>query len=199
MRQIRQAILAAAMLAIFAAPVSAQTMPATERSTAPAGEGLSKPPVSDSRDENKLISTRKNKGVDSLSGWGQTLLALGIVAGLIFVARMILGRFGRRVRIGDNGGVMEVLTRAYLAPKCQLLLVRLGDRLLLVGIGPNGPTALGEVSDPSEVESLLKALGKGGAMKATAETSARGEEQVTEIGKVAQKIRNRLSRQEDRK
>ncbi len=103
---------------------------------------------------------------DAADGWMRTLLALGIVIALIFAARYALRRFGGRgsgVSLGRRGAVIEVLTRTSFSPRQQLALVRLGRRLVLVGSGPEGMTALAEVTDRAEADELLARLGAGGA------------------------------------
>jgi flagellar biosynthetic protein FliO len=108
----------------------------------------------------------KSAGGSGAWDWLRTILALALVVGLIFLARHLLRRFGVPVRARPAGGdVMEVLARSPVSQRQQLLLVRLGGRLVLVGAGPSGMSALCEVTDAQEVQSLLKAIeqSKGGA------------------------------------
>ena len=88
-------------------------------------------------------------------GWVQTLVALGIVAALIFAVRYVLRRYAGRTGGKATSNALEVLTRTPVSPRQQLLLVRLGRRLVLVGCGPEGMTPLTEVTDREEVASLL--------------------------------------------
>jgi flagellar biogenesis protein FliO len=100
-------------------------------------------------------------GGDQAWDWVRTGLALGLVVVLIFLTRGILRRLGGPVRVGRRQ-VIEVLARTSVSPKQQLLLVRLGSRLVLVGVGPSGMAALSEVRDPGEVHELMKATGAAG-------------------------------------
>jgi len=95
------------------------------------------------------------------TGWIRTLAALAVVIALIFVARLILRRFGGRARPGPRGNVLEVLARTSTSTRHQLLVVRMGERIVLVGQGPSGMTALSEITEPDEISRLLSAAGKG--------------------------------------
>ena len=78
---------------------------------------------------------------------------------MIFAARFALRRLARARGGGALGGAIQVVARASLGPREQLSLVRVGERLVLVGSGPGGMTPLTEVDDPDEVASLLAAAG----------------------------------------
>ena len=104
-----------------------------------------------SPDENRVIN-RNGGGGD---GWWRTALALGLVVGLIFLARYLMRRLGGGAAKA-GGGAIDVLARTSVSPRQQLLLVRLGRRLLLVGSGPEGMTPLSEITDPEEVDRMLK-------------------------------------------
>jgi len=98
--------------------------------------------------------------------WIKTALALALVVALIFLVRYALRRVGAAARTGGGGDVIEVLARTSVSPKQQLLLVRLADRLVLVGSGPAGMASLSEIREPQEVRDVLKALetSRGGAL-----------------------------------
>ncbi|HAU36557.1 MAG TPA: flagellar biosynthetic protein FliO [Phycisphaerales bacterium] len=144
----RTKILAAALLAAMtlggvAARADAQTAPAT---------GLEGQTVAPPRD---------TTGTDLGGGWGRTLAALAIVVGLIFLLRWVLRRMGSPSAV--RRGPMEVIARTTVSGRQQLLLVRLGERLLVVGSGPEGMTSLGEVRDPAEVAALTQSAEAGRA------------------------------------
>jgi len=94
---------------------------------------------------------------DKSDGWGRMLGALAVVAVLIFAARWFLRRWDAA---GPTAlaGPMEVLARAPVAPRQQLLLVRLGKRLVLIGAGGGAMSTLAEVTDPAEVNELIQAV-----------------------------------------
>ena len=93
---------------------------------------------------------------DVFQGLLQTLGALAIVVVLIFLARLLLRRASGQAGPSGGGGPVEILTRRQAGPKQQLMLVRLGERLILVGAGPGGFAALSEVTDAREVERLMQ-------------------------------------------
>jgi flagellar biogenesis protein FliO len=53
--------------------------------------------------------------------------------------------------------VFEILGRKTLAPRQQAMLVRCGDRILLINLGSHGATTLAEFTDPAEVQRLTQA------------------------------------------
>jgi flagellar biogenesis protein FliO len=112
-----------------------------------------------------------------LWSWVRPLAALAIVVAVILLLRAVLKRLGRTGRIALGGQVVQVLVRSRLSSRCELCLVRWGKRLLLIGLGPTGPVALGEMSDPQEASAVLAELelkkpagaASGGAVRDTAE------------------------------
>ncbi|MDY6913677.1 MAG: flagellar biosynthetic protein FliO [Planctomycetota bacterium] len=115
--------------------------------------------------------------------WLQTVLALAVVIVLIFLARWLLRRVGAVTGTGRSAGLIEVLARSSLSPRHQLFLVRLGQRLILVGAGPQGGlAALTEITDQAEVSRLVEVARGGGR-----------PEVDSSVREVAQKIRSKLS------
>ena len=99
-------------------------------------------------------SVRSGKG-RSGGGWLRTIAALALVIALILLVKYLLGRSGLAGRAaGGRAGPFDLVARMNIAPKSQLLLVRLGGRLLLIGTGPDGPRMLSEITDPGEIERL---------------------------------------------
>ncbi len=121
--------------------------------------------------ENKQISdSPKENGDGGGYEWLQTLGALGIVIGLIFLTRWGLRRIGLVRHLGGRNNVLQVLATTSLSPRHQMFLVRMGGRVVLVGSGPGGLARLAEVTDPDEVAQLLAAAGNGEALKSFEET-----------------------------
>ena len=115
----------------------------------------------------------------------QTLLALAIVVALIYACRFVLRRLGKGARPGESDtGAIEVLSRTGIGARQQLLLVRLGRRLVLVGSWPGGMAGLSEITDPAEISALTSSVEAG---------SASGSARV-----VADKIRARLGSKESK-
>ncbi len=107
--------------------------------------------------------------------WGRTLGALALVVVLIFAARIMLKRFGP-ISGQQRRDMLDVLARATVSPRHQLLLVRLGRRLVLVGQSPTSLTTLSEVTDPDEVAALIEAASTGSGLKHAADTAPHREE-----------------------
>jgi hypothetical protein len=76
-------------------------------------------------------------------------LALALFGGLSVASRRFLPR-------GGMGTALVVVGWAGLSPRHTVYLLRVGDRVLIVGAGAQGPPALlGEVDDPDELGRLL--------------------------------------------
>lgn len=88
--------------------------------------------------------------------WWPLVLVLVVIAGLVFAARRWLPRSHR-----FGGGVITVLARHYLSPKQSLCLVRLGQRVLLVGITPDRISPVAEISDAAEASAVISAVERG--------------------------------------
>ncbi len=66
----------------------------------------------------------------------------------------------RKTSTRPESGMLRVVGRTSIAPRHALALVQVGDRVLIVGHGPDGPPALlGEIDDPDEIERLTSANG----------------------------------------
>ncbi|MBB6430751.1 FliO/MopB family protein [Algisphaera agarilytica] len=91
-------------------------------------------------------------------GWAlSTLAALGVVIAMIFGARWLYTKMGGAV-VARPSPVVEVLSRTPVAPKNHVLLLRVGQRVLVVGDSSSGLNTLADVTDPEEVASLLQAV-----------------------------------------
>lgn len=140
-RRIAAAALAALLLAVSAARAQDSAVDPTTRAVRRGDSGTDS--------DNRPIS-RDN----GLGGWTQTLAALAIVAGLLLGARFLLKRLAPATRVGRTGAV-EVLARTALSARQQVILVRLGGRLLLLGSSGDGLRTLCEIADPAEAAGLL--------------------------------------------
>jgi flagellar biogenesis protein FliO len=88
----------------------------------------------------------------------RVLAALGIVVGLIFVLRWV-GRFFFPAATGRaRNRAVEVLSRSPLSPKQQVMLLRVGQRLIVVGDSGSQMNPLCEITDPDEVAALVGQL-----------------------------------------
>jgi flagellar biogenesis protein FliO len=94
--------------------------------------------------------------------------SLGIVLGLFVVVSWCLQRTGGKGNERLPKEALEVLGQASLAGRQQAQLVRLGNKLLLVATTSGGVETLAEVTEPTEVESLVAMCRRGQSGSATA-------------------------------
>ncbi|MFC1783654.1 FliO/MopB family protein [Planctomycetota bacterium] len=109
------------------------------------------------RATNPLMNTGESRGISSPGRtFGSLMIVLAlIIGGAYLYKRLLLG--GRR---GTVPAGVEVLARNSINPKQTLCLVKLGGRLLLLGLSPNQMTALQTIDDPDEVAELIGMLGR---------------------------------------
>ena len=88
----------------------------------------------------------------------KTVVALGVVIGLILLLRVVLARVSGRVTSSLPGTVVEVLGRVSIAPRSHLLVLRLGRRILAVAETPSGLNTLADINNGEEVADLLKSI-----------------------------------------
>lgn len=185
------ALLVAMLLSLSSA--FAQTIPASN-------PVLSEQPIYSQTDD-RVVGSGDEQNSSDWRQTSQTLFALAIVVALIFVFRFVLRRIGNVSGSAANSEVMEVLARTTVAPRQQLLLVRLGSRLVLVGSWRDGMSALANINDPAEVAAVTEAA------QHTATNSLKNlfkpvnrlragqaDPQQTAAGELAKKIRQRLDK-----
>jgi len=93
--------------------------------------------------------------------------ALGIVLALILLFRWVARRFFGVAGAGRATRAVQVLSRSPLSPKQQLVLLRVGRRLLVVADGAGQMNTLSEITDPDEVAALVGQLQDDHAARAT--------------------------------
>lgn len=95
------------------------------------------------------------------TGYLRTTAALAAVVALIILLtwgyRAVAGHGGRLALLlrGRHAGLIEVVSRLALSPRQSLCLVRIGPRLILLGLAPGGVQALDVIQDPDLVAQLL--------------------------------------------
>jgi flagellar biogenesis protein FliO len=108
-------------------------------------------------------------GAGPSGGWW--LGTLGVVAALGAFAALSLA--GRRGRLAGDSAALKVVGRVALGPRQSAVLLRAGDRVLILGVGPQGaPSLLGELpadsaaateAGPGPVRVVVPAAREGGA------------------------------------
>jgi flagellar biosynthetic protein FliO len=91
-------------------------------------------------------------------GWYLTgLLSLAAVLGLIFLISYLARRFVLPgARLGSRE--LEVLARTYVGNKQSIAVVKIGRRVIVVGIAGNRISLLATLDDPSEASELIGRL-----------------------------------------
>ncbi|MEX0655206.1 MAG: flagellar biosynthetic protein FliO [Phycisphaeraceae bacterium] len=111
------------------------------------------PPPDDAGDR----STNNNLFAGTGSMVLNTLTALGVVIGLILGLRWVWTKVSGQPTVGASP-VVEVLARTPVAPRNHILIVRIGNRILIVGDSSAGLRTLATVDDPDEIADLLTAV-----------------------------------------
>lgn len=92
-------------------------------------------------------------------GWLlSTLAALGVVLAIVFAIRWLLKRGGVVGPSMSQGSVVEVLSRTTVAPRSHVVLLRVGQRVLVVSDSPAGMRTLASVAEAEEVAVLMGAI-----------------------------------------
>jgi flagellar biogenesis protein FliO len=163
---------AAGMLVVTVVMCASALGQATQpAATQPAVSDISTRPVGPS--EGQRIETAPT---NPMGQWTRTLGALALVVVLIFLARIMLKRFGP-VSGRARRDVLDVLARSAVSPRHELLLVRVGRRVVLVGRSPSAMTTLSEITDRDEAAGLIESVLTGGLKQAAEKlTGPEGEE-----------------------
>lgn len=83
------------------------------------------------------------------------ITALGVVLILVFLLRSSIVKWFSKAGATGTSPVVEVLTRVSVAPKNHVLLLRVGNRILIVGDSSAGLRTLGQVDNAEEVADIL--------------------------------------------
>jgi flagellar protein FliO/FliZ len=116
-----------------------------------------------STDEGYVPKRESDSSDGSARAWTQLLLAMGIVVGLIFGLQWLIRRMAGN-RVARPNEALKVVAHTGLSPKHQLFLVRMGQRMVLLGSGPQGLSRLAEITDPAEARDVLEAAGQKAGM-----------------------------------
>lgn len=117
---------------------------------------LAKPRRSTEASESQ-ISKNKTTATGKISMW-RSMFSLLVVLALIVGAAYLFRRFMPSAnRFSKNSG-LEVLARCGIGPKQSICLVKIGPRLVLMGLSPNHMAALDVINDADEVATILGGL-----------------------------------------
>lgn len=85
------------------------------------------------------------------------VVSLGLLAGALAGAGFWLKRSGHATFRSLPIQALEPMGRRVIGPRQSIQLVRLGGRILVLGVSPDGINTLAEISDPVEVDLLAGA------------------------------------------
>lgn len=132
----------------------AETVQAPQRTIPRAGRVSS-----ESSAERPAAGAGQARGAAATTPWYRTPhAALGAVLGLIVMVTILARRFLPATR-PVSPEVLRVVGRASIAPRQSAVLVHVGRRLVLVGVGPEAMRTLAEITDAQEVAYLLGKAG----------------------------------------
>ncbi len=92
----------------------------------------------------------KQNAATGVKWYRNGFVAMGAVLLLIAIVAWGVKRFGPRGQLG--GSVIRILSRSHLSPKQSLALIRVSDRVMLVGITPDRISHLTTFDDPVGVD-----------------------------------------------
>jgi len=97
------------------------------------------------------MGTAGASGVDWLRVSGSFVLVLLLLGGMLWLLRRM-----KDMQVRHNGpALLEVRETIHVGPRQKVALLRVGDKYVLVGIGPQQLVALGEVQPFSHLEGSL--------------------------------------------
>lgn len=91
----------------------------------------------------------------------RVLVALALVVGLIFALRWAARRFFATPGMASGSSAVQILSRSPFSPRQQVVLIRVGRRVLVVGDNGQQLSSLAEISEPDEVAALLGQVREG--------------------------------------
>ena len=110
---------------------------------------------------NPTNHTETGKRPDGLSSATTVAGSLALVLGLFFLVVWAIRRASPNASTALPTEVFEVLGRAPLANRQQAIMLRCGNKLLLVSAGVADTKTLTEISDPAEVDRLVSLCRQG--------------------------------------
>jgi flagellar biogenesis protein FliO len=147
-----------------AAPAETQAKPSAVPKSEIEREPIRRASTSSST-ANAAPTTQRAGAKTSTPGTGgfdvrRLLISLGVVVALILLMRFGLKRMFGVAAAPRSSRAVQVLTRSPLSPRHQLMVLRVGRRLLVVaeGGGSGQMNTLSEITDPDEVAALLGQL-----------------------------------------
>jgi len=92
----------------------------------------------------------------TLADYLRVFIGLLVVIGVIWGISLLMKKFVTVQGLASSTESLKVITSLSLTPTRTLYMIRLGDRILLIGAGDGGLRTLAEIADPDEVATILR-------------------------------------------
>ncbi len=151
LRWVRTVVLLAVLVIVVTTFIDAQQFPVPETAT---NAEVSGTPVPDERFANGGVISAASSG--SSSGPWKTLQALGaifVITGVGIGGYFLIRKFAPGAIPGTDAR-MKVLMRMPIGNRQSIIILRVGERVLVVGASSGGMKCLSEITDQHEVEHL---------------------------------------------
>ncbi len=89
---------------------------------------------------------------DYLKVFAGLLVVIGVIWGISILTKKLVTVQG----LASSTESLKVITTLSLTPTRTLYMIRLGDRIILIGAGDGGLRTLAEIKDPDEVATILR-------------------------------------------
>lgn len=162
------------------------------------------PPRTDSAATTKNASAGAARKTSSAgSGWWTTMGSLVAVIALIVLVAKLVRRHSPAATRALPAEAFRVLGRRSLDFRNAVHLVRLGSRLLVLGVSPEGMRTLAEITDPVEVDYLAglctrsEPAATGAGFSRMLERFGGGDEPAVEADPAALRLKTRLQQGEN--
>lgn len=100
------------------------------------------------------IASSQPTSVDEPYSYPKIILGMGVVIGLIFVLKWGAGKVAPGMN-PKSGKSISILSRLPMGPKQQLMLIKVGRRVILVGNSGGQMNSLCQITDPDELAQLI--------------------------------------------
>jgi flagellar biogenesis protein FliO len=147
------AIVLAAMVVAATVVVPAEV---TAEQTSP--ESAQGTPIAGARARSAAVVEEGKPGAPPGLGFAQLALALTGVVTLILVLRWAAGRVVPGMAGAAGSRVLQVLARGAIGPRQQVVILRVGRRIIVAGSSGGQLSTLCEITDPDETSELIGQL-----------------------------------------
>ncbi len=118
--------------------------------------------------DREIVAPRRSGGATGPAGKGAEALVeglwpLGVVLGLILGGAVLLRRIFPKRGGADGGELIRVISRQYLSPKQSICLVRIGTRVMALGVTAERISMLSQIEDGAAASRIVGAAESGRA------------------------------------